>query len=54
MIILWVAAPKVSYISTDACTVDWMSLKPMGDDAVIYIVQLSVGHTGSYRQVSDF
>jgi len=47
-----VAAPKVSFITVDACRVDWSPLKPMGDDAIVYIVQMSVGQTGSYRQVS--
>jgi len=47
------AAPKVSYITTNTCRVDWMQLKPMGDDAIVYIVQMSVGQTGSYREVSD-
>jgi len=46
-------APKVSYITTNSCRVDWIQLKPMGDDAIIYIVQMSIGQTGSYRQVSD-
>jgi len=45
-------APRVSYITIDTCRVDWNPLKPMGDDAIVYIVQLSVGQTGSYRQVS--
>jgi len=30
-----------------------MPLKPMGDDAIEYIVQMSVGQTGSYKQVSN-
>jgi len=42
----------VSYIAADACTVEWMPLKPMGDDAIVYILQMSVGHTTSYKQVS--
>jgi len=25
----------------------------MGDDTIVYIVQMSIGQTGSYRQVSD-
>lgn len=43
----------MSYITVDACRLDWNPLKPMGDDVIVYIVQMSVGETGSYRQVSD-
>jgi len=38
---------------TNSCRVDWIPLKPMGEDAIVYIAQMSIGQTGSYRQVSD-
>jgi len=52
MMFVVLAAPKVSCVTTSTCRVDWMPLKPMADDAIVYIVQMSVGQTGSYKQVS--
>ncbi len=49
-----VAAPRVSNVSLDACTVEWNSLRPMGSDSIVYCLQLQHSHGADheYKTVS--
>ena len=47
-----IVAPRVSYITTDSCVIEWMPLKAaVGNDALVYVLQLAVSREQAYKQV---
>ena len=48
-------APKLVELTRDSCLVEWPPLKPMGQDTLLYVLQLQClsGKDQEYRQVSN-
>lgn len=48
------AAPKTSDIQLRTCVVEWNTCKPIGNDPIIYRVQVARLRDQDYRQVDCF
>ena len=45
-----VAAPKICEVTLNSCLVDWAACKPMGQDTIVYVLQLQ-SRNQEYTQV---
>jgi len=46
-----ITAPKVDQLTLTSCDVEWQSVRPMGEDRILYMLQLQC-RDHEYRQAS--